>query len=367
MKTRSAVLREYGKPLQIEELDMDRPKENEVLVKYEAAGLCRSDLSVLNGVQTMTILPAIPGHEGAGVVQEVGSRVTRVKPGDHVVVLWVPMCGECYYCLRGQSAFCVLKDKIRTGTLPDGSYRLRKGSETIGAMMGVGTFSQYNVLSEKSVLSIDKDIPFEVAAIVGCAVMTGVGAVLYKAKVEPGSTVAIVGIGGVGLNIIQGAVLANATTIIAIDVLDNKLDFAKKFGATHVINSSKEDPIAAVMEITEGIGVDYSFEALGKSQTVATAFNVIRRGGTTVVAGIPSLDDGLTLPLFQFPAMGKNLLGTLYGSGDARVQLTAILKLYKQGRIKVKELITSHYSLEEINEGFADLISGKNARGVINF
>ena len=367
MKTKSAVLYEYGKPLQIEELDLDRPKDKEVLIKYEAAGICHTDLSIINGILTAPPLPAVLGHEGAGVVQEVGSNVTRVKPGDHVAALWVPMCGECYYCLKGQPFLCAEKDKVRSGTMLDGSHRLHKGDKAINAQMGIGTFSQYNVLSEKSVLPIDRDISFDVASISGCAVMTGVGAVLNKAKIEPGSSVAVIGIGGVGLNIIQGAVLANATTIIAIDVLDNKLDFAKEFGATHAINSSKEDPVAKVMEITGGIGADYSFEALGKSQTASTAFKIIRRGGTAIIAGIPPLDEGLTLPLFEFSLLGKNLLGTYYGAGDVRVQLTTILKLYKKGRIKLDELITKRYSLEEINTAFADLSSGKNARGVVVF
>jgi S-(hydroxymethyl)glutathione dehydrogenase/alcohol dehydrogenase len=364
MKTKSAVLYEYGKPMKIEELELDKPKEKEVLIKYEAAGICHSDLSIMNGVLNAPPLPAILGHEGAGIVHEIGPQVTRVKLGDHVAALWVPMCGECYYCLKGQPYLCVLKDKVRGGTMLDGSHRLHKGDQKINMMMGTGTFSQYNVLSEKSVLPIDSDIPFDVASIAGCAVMTGVGAVLSKAKIEAGSSVAVVGIGGVGLNIIQGAVLANATTIIAIDILENKLGYAKDFGATHVINSAKEDPIAKVMDITGGIGADYSFEALGKSQTATTCFKLIRRGGTAVIVGIPSLDDNLTLPLMEFLG-GKSLLGTYYGAGDARVQLATILKLYKGGRIKLDELITKRYSLEEINTGFADLSSGKNARGVV--
>jgi len=367
MKTKSAVLYEYGKPLQIEELELESPKAKEVLIKYEAAGICHTDLSIMTGALQAPPLPAVIGHEGAGVVQEVGPGVTRVKPGDHVVALWVPTCGECYYCLRGQSFLCIEKDNLRNGTMMDGSFRLRSGEKNINMMMGVGTFSQFNVVSEKSVLPIDPDISFDVASIVGCAVMTGVGAVLNTAKVKPGSSVAVVGIGGIGLNIIQGAVLANASTIIAIDILDNKLDFAKEFGATHIINSLKEDPIEKVMEITGGIGADYSFEALGKSATASTTFQLIRRGGTAVIAGIPPLDDSITLPLYEFPLMAKSLLGTYYGAGDARIQIPTLLNLYKKGRLKLDELITKRYKFEDINVGFEDLVSGKNARGVIIF
>lgn len=252
MKTRAAILNEYQKPMAVEEIELDKPKEKEVLVKMQAAGLCHSDYSIIQGILRMPPLPCIPGHEGAGIIQEVGPGVTRVKPGDHVLLMWVPVCGKCYYCRKGQPALCAEKDKTRGGTMLDGSYRIRNRGRNIHVMMGIGTFSEYNVVSEQSVLPIHPPIPFDIASVVGCAVITGVGAVLNKAKVEAGSSVAVIGAGGVGLNVIQGAVLANATKIIAIDILDNKLEFARAFGATHVINASKEDPIAKVMEFTGG-------------------------------------------------------------------------------------------------------------------
>ena len=365
MKTKAAVVYEYKKPMVIEELELGGPNERELLVRYKAAGLCHSDLSVINGVLTLPPLPCVLGHEGAGVVQEVGRGVTRVKPGDHVLLMWVPVCGQCYYCLRGQPYLCVLKDTTRSGTMLDGTYRLKKGNQNIGKMVGVGSFSEYNVVNEESVLPIDPDIPFEVAAITGCAVVTGVGAVINKARVKPGSSVAVVGIGGVGLSVVQGALLASATKIIAIDILDNKLEFAKQFGATHVINASREDPVEKAMEATEGIGADYAFEALGKSETALTAFKLIRRGGYAVIVGVPALDDMLTLPLYELPLMEKSILGCYYGSDDIRIELKTLLDLYKNGRLKIDELITSRYSLEEINTGFKDLESGKNARGVV--
>lgn len=249
--------------------------------------------------------------------------------------------------------------------MQDGSYRIRSGNKNIHKIMGLGAFSNYNVVNENAVLPIDPDIPFDVASITGCAVITGVGAVLNTAKVEPGSSVAVIGIGGIGLNIIQGAVLANATKIIAIDIMDNKLAYAKEFGATHVINASKEDPIERVLEITGGIGADYSFEALGKSETAITAFKLIRRGGAAIIVGIPALDDFVSLPLAEFSLMSKRMIGSYYGAGDARTQITTMFDLYKQGRLKLNELITKHYNFEEINTGFEDLAAGKNARGVI--
>lgn len=367
MKTNAAVLYEYKKPLVMEELDLEGPKPGEVLVEYKAAGLCHSDLSILTGVFSMPPIPCVAGHEGAGVVVEVGAGVTRVKPGDHVLAIWVPSCGQCYYCVRHQPYLCVQRDRARTGVLIDGTPRLKKGKEPIVSMMGVGTFSHYNVLSEKSVLPIDKDIPFEVAAVTGCAVVTGVGAVLNTAKVEPGSSVGVVGIGGVGLNVIQGAVLANATTIIAIDLIDSKLELAKKFGATHTINPGKENLLEKINSLTGGIGVDYSFEVIGTPKTSQMAFEIIRRGGAAVMVGIAGAQDTMPLPLPQMSGMEKRILGCYYGSADLMVDPKILLDLYKRGRIKVTELITKYYPHKEINKGFEDLKSGGNARGVIKY
>jgi S-(hydroxymethyl)glutathione dehydrogenase/alcohol dehydrogenase len=365
MRTKAAVLYEYGKPLVIDELELAAPKEKEVLVKNKAAGLCHTDLSVINGVWSMPPLPCIPGHEGAAVVQEVGPGVTKVKPGDPVLLMWVPICGQCYYCLRDQPYLCAEKDKTRSGTMLDGTYRLRKGSQNIHSMLGIGCFSEYNVVSEQSVLPLDPGIPFDMAAVVGCGVITGVGAVINKAKVKPGSTVAVMGVGGVGLNVIQGAVLANATKILAIDILENKLELAKLFGATHVINAFKEDPIKRVMEITKGIGADYAFEAVGKAETTLTAYKLIRRGGYLIIVGLPDMEAKLTLPIYEIPHMEKSILGCNYGSGDSRVDLITLLELYKAGRIHLEQLITHRYRLEEINIGFKDLEAGKNVRGMV--
>lgn len=365
MKTKAAVLHEYGKALVIEELDLASPKEKEVLVKYEAAGLCHTDLSVINGTWNMPPLPCVPGHEGAGIIQEVGPGVTRVKPGDAVLLMWVPICGQCYYCLRDQPYLCAEKDKTRSGTMLDGTYRLQKGALNIHSMLGVGCFSEYNVVSERSVLLIDPAIPLDIAAVTGCSVITGVGAVIHTAKVKPGSTVAVMGTGGVGLNVIQGAVMANATKILAIDIKDNKLELAGQFGATHLINAAKDDPLEKVMELTAGIGADYAFEVIGSPETILTAYKLVRRGGNTVIVGLADVEAKLSLPIYEIPLMEKNILGCNYGSGDSRLDLITLLDLYKGGRIRLEQLITRRYGLEEINQGFKDLAAGKNIRGMI--
>ena len=365
MKTRAAVLYDYQTPLKIEEVDLEDPKEKEVLVQFKSAGLCHSDLSVINGVLKPPT-PIVPGHEGAGIVKKIGAGVSRVQTGDHVILLWVPVCGHCYYCRRGQTILCELKDKIRNGTMIDNTFRMMNSEgQGVGKMGGVGSFSEYNVVNEENLLVIDKDIPFDVAAIAGCALITGVGAVLNKAKVTPESTVAVIGSGGVGLNIIQGAVLANAGKIIAVDILDHKLALAKQFGATHCINSAKQDPVSKVMEITDQIGVDYAFEALGTVETAGTAFNLIRRGGQMVMVGIPAKDEAFCFSLAELPLMDKSISGSYYGSGDVAADIKAFLELYKKGRIKLEEMITGRYSIENINQGMKDLETGKNARGVI--
>lgn len=366
MKTTGAVLYEYNSPLVIEELDLEAPKQGEVLVEIKSAGICHSDLSVLTGVFTMPPLPCIPGHEGAGIVREVGPGVEKVKSGDHVLLLWVPTCGSCYYCLRGQPYLCQLRDQTRGGVMPDGTHRLTKGGRKIFNMVGVGTFNRFNVVSQNSILPIDSDIPFEIAALTGCGVMTGVGAVLNTAKVKPGDSVVLIGSGGVGINVIQGAVLAGATKIIAVDLLDSKLALAKHFGATHTINPGKENLEEKVLEITGGIGADFAFDVVGSPKLVKVATGLIRRGGSVVMVGLGPVDQKLDIPMTPLLVMEKSLLACYYGSSNLNTDLTTLLELYKIGRLNLDELITARYGLEDINQGFADLVAGKNLRGVVN-
>ena len=365
VKTKAAVLYEYNKPLIIENLELGDPKEKEVLVHFRVAGLCQTDLSIMKGVP-FPPLPCVLGHEGAGVVEAVGPGVTKVKPGDHVLLMWVPVCGQCHFCLKGLYSSCVNKQKCLAGTMLDGTHRLSKGGRPIHVQLGVGAFSEYNVVSDLSIIPIAPEIPFDIA-IYGCAVATGVGAVFNTAKVRPGSHVAVVGVGGVGLNVIQGAVLANATKIIAIDIIQAKLEMARHFGATHVINGATGAPVEEAMEITGGMGVDFAFETSGKQEAAMTCYQMIGRGGYVVLVGIPGVDSEITLPLREFPLMEKNILGCNYGSGDIRKNLDVLIDLYTMGRLKLSELITSRYELEQINEGFKDLETGKNARGVIEY
>jgi len=367
MKTKAAILYGPRTSLVIDEIDLEGPKEKEVLVKFMAAGLCHTDLSIINGVFSPAPFPLILGHEGAGIIQEIGAGITRVKAGDHVVMTLMPVCGQCYFCLRQQHHLCADRDKVRGGTMFDGTCRSKKGNQNIYVFSGLGCFSEYNVVNEQSIIPIDPSLPFDRVALLGCSVVTGVGAVINKAKVKPGSSVAVVGVGGVGLNVIQGAVLANAARIIAIDRIDSKLEYAKKFGATNVINSSKEDPVKKVMELTSGIGIDYAFEAIGGMETALTTYKLIRKGGTAVIIGVAGPEANIAISLFELPVMDKNVLGSFMGSGDIRIDLLNLINLYKIGRLKLDELITKRYKLEEINTGFKDMEAGKNARGVILF
>jgi S-(hydroxymethyl)glutathione dehydrogenase/alcohol dehydrogenase len=260
---KAAVLYAAGEPLQVEEITVQNPQRGEVMVRVVAGGVCHSDLHVMNGDLTAP-LPVVLGHEGAGVVEQVGEGVTGVQPGDHVVLLWRASCGECFYCLSGRPALCTLGAGIRwSGHLADGTSRFRHGDQEIRHFAGVSSFGELTVLPQEGVVKIDPAVPLDKAAIVGCAVMTGVGAVINTAKVEPGASVVVVGCGGVGLNVIQGSVLAGAEKIIAVDLLENKLAYARQFGATHTLNPREGDPLAAIKDLTEGRGADYAFEVIG--------------------------------------------------------------------------------------------------------
>ncbi len=365
MKTKAAVLYEYKQPLVIGELDLDGPRQGEVLVEVMAAGICHTDLSVISGLYTVPAIPCVPGHEGAGIVREVGPGVENPKVGDHVLFLWVPRCGQCYYCQHDQPYLCELRNWTRAGTMLDGTTRLHKDGQDILNMTGLGTFKQFTVVPQQSTLPIHEDIPFEVAALTGCGVITGAGAVLNTAGVEAGSSVAVLGIGGVGINVIQGAVVAGATKIIAIDLLDSKLAEAVKMGATHTINAGKEDALEKAFEITGGIGADYAFDLVGGQRATETCLGLIRQGGSAVIIAVPGMEETAVVPLTPFIVTEKKLLACYYGSSNLNFDLNTLLDLYKLGRLKIEELISDRYSLEEINQGFDDLVSGKNMRGVV--
>ena len=366
MQTQAAVVYEHNKPVVVDNLELDEPKANEVLLRMVASGVCHSDWSVING--TIYYDPPVAlGHEGAGVIERVGAGVSYARPGDRVVLSFVSYCGECRMCQMNCVALCE-GFSTRRGYLLDDTCRLHnKGGQPIPQMSRIGTMSEYTVVPEQSLVNIDPRYPLEKAALVGCGVTTGVGAVLNTAQVKPGSCVAVIGTGGVGLNVIQGSVLASAERIIAVDRVERKLDFAKTFGATDVVNASECDTVEAVQELTNGLGVDYAFEVIGNPKTVEQAYAMVRPAGTAVAVGVCHRDAQANIPAQNLVLKEKRLIGSFYGSANPRVDMPNILKLYEEGKLKLDELITQNYRLEQINEAFADMEAGKNARGVILF
>ncbi len=369
MKTKAAVIYAPKEPLRIQELEIDEPKFGEVRVKMAAVGLCHSDYHVIAGDRPVGMMPMAMGHEGAGVVESVGAGVTRCKPGDHVVLTFIPSCGKCRWCLSGHSHACVEGAGLAKGPQRDGTYRLRNSAgQNVGQFCMLGAFSEYVIANQDQVCVIEKEFPLDVVCLVGCGVAGGFGAVVHRAQVTPGSSVLVVGVGGVGMNVVQGARAVGATTIVAADVVERKLEWAKNFGATHVVNSGKEDLVARVMEITGGAGVDYAFEAISTPATIAQAFAATGKLGTVIVIGLsPMTADSIPIAPLNLVLGQKTLMGTLYGASNPQVEIPRLLNLYKHGKLKLDELVTKTYTLDEINLGYADMLAGKNIRGVVRF
>ena len=364
---KAAVVHKPGSELIIEDVQLEKPREEEVLVRIAATGLCFSDWHMISGT-TPHPMPAIPGHEGAGIVLEVGEGVKRVKPGDHVVLTWAPACGECFYCLRGLPAHCERSFTwLWKGTLSDGTTRFRLGNESVYHFSATSTFAETTIVPESSCIPIRKDIPLAQAALVGCSVTTGIGAVVNTAQVRPGEIVAVFGCGGVGLNIIQAAALSEAEVIVAIDVIPFKLSLAQIFGATHIVNLQDQPATDLITHLTQGRGVDKAFEATGKPDVMQAAYRATRKGGMTVLAGIGPHGSTFQISASEFPRQSKRIVSTYYGDSDPRVDIPRILDLYTAHKIKLDELITSRYHLEDINTAFQDMLSGKLARGIIEF
>jgi S-(hydroxymethyl)glutathione dehydrogenase/alcohol dehydrogenase len=353
---KAAVLREVNQPLVVEEATLDKVGNGQVLVKTAASGVCHSDLHFVDGVWPVP-LPAVLGHEAAGVVDEVGPGVTYVEPGDHVVLSFIPMCGACRYCASGQPYLCT-QARTRNQTI-------HIGEQAIAPFLSMSSFAEYMLVPEDGLVKIRKDMPLDKAALVGCGVMTGVGAAINTAKVEPGTWCAVIGTGGVGLNVIQGCALAGAEKIIAIDVHPNKLEMAREFGATHFINAKNEDPVAKVQELTGG-GADYAFEVIGLPSAITQAFNMIRRGGKAVVVGMSPPTSEVTVGAAAF-LMEKNILGCTYGSARPRYDMPRIIDLYMSKKLKLDELVSRTYPIEGINDAFAAMKNGEVARSVLVF
>ncbi|MBM3932905.1 MAG: Zn-dependent alcohol dehydrogenase [SAR202 cluster bacterium] len=358
---KAAVLYDWNTPLVIEDLGISGPGPGEVKAKVMATGVCHSDWHVVKGEWSHMPRPIILGHESAGIVEEVGQGVTKLKVGDHVVLTWKPGCGTCEYCQQGWPQVCE--------TMPNGSQKPtnRKTGATVAQMVGLGGFGTKTVVPVSAAIAIDKDVPFPQAAMLGCSVATGVGAVINTAKVKAGTTVAVFGCGGVGLNVIQGAAIANAAKIIAVDLLDNKLQYANTFGATHTINAREEDPVKKIIDLTGGLGAHYAFEAIGLvPKPYEQSVMCTRRRGTTVWVGAAPLNLSLTLDaraLFY----ERVIMGCYLGSAQPHVDIPRYVSLYKAGKLKLDELISCKFKLSEVNEAFAALGRGEVARGVISY
>jgi NDMA-dependent alcohol dehydrogenase len=360
---KAAILYETNQPLVIEDVELDPPKKGEVHVKIGAAGVCRSDLHFMHGdaiIQT----PAILGHEGAGTVLDVGEGVTSVKPGDDVILSFVPNCGRCSYCLTGRANLCDLHGAT-SGTLFDGTNRLHIGDQYITPMGKVGCFAQEAVVPETGCILVPKGFPMPPLCLIGCSVTTGVGAAMYNAQITPGSTVAVFGVGGVGLNVIQGARLLGASKIIAVDIHQSKLEFASKFGATNSVDASSGDPVAKVKELTDGLGADYTFEVFGSSETVLNAYHSVKKGGQVIIVGIAPSTATAAIDPVSLVRFERTVKGCYYGSAVPNIDMPTMVTLYKTGQIDIDGLITREYSLDEINQAYKDIDTTEIGRGVI--
>jgi S-(hydroxymethyl)glutathione dehydrogenase/alcohol dehydrogenase len=369
MKSRAAVAWEAGKPLAIEEIEVAAPKKGEVLLKIAATGVCHTDAYTLSGKDPEGLFPAIMGHEGGAVVMEVGADVTSLKPGDHVIPLYTPECGECKFCQSGRTNLCgAIRATQGKGLMPDGTSRFSVGGKTILHYMGTSTFSEYTVLPEIAVAKINPAAPLDKVCLLGCGITTGIGAVLNTAKVRPGSIAAVFGLGGIGLSVIQGLVMAKAARIIGIDSNPRKFEMARNLGATEFIEPEQAGrPVQEVIiEMTDG-GVDYSFECIGNVNTMRAALECCHKGwGESIIIGVAAAGEEIRTRPFQL-VTGRVWRGTAFGGVKGRSQLPGYVERYLSGEIKVEPMITHTMPLERINEAFELMHAGKSIRSVVTF
>jgi S-(hydroxymethyl)glutathione dehydrogenase/alcohol dehydrogenase len=358
---KAAVCREFGKPLVIEEVALADPGPGEVLVDIKACAICHSDIFFAEGAWGGR-LPAVYGHEAAGIVAAAGDGVTRVRPGDHVVVTLIRSCGHCHYCRQGSQVMC---EEVfpRDGASPISGA----GGAPYVQAMHTGAFAERVLAHESQMVAIPKDVPFDSASLLACGVITGYGAVVNTAKVKPGSHVAVVGCGGVGLNSVQGAAIAGASTVVAIDLADDKLEAARRFGATHAVNPGKDDAAKTIRSLTEGRGVDFVFVTVGAKQAFDRAFDYITRNGTVVIVGMPPTGVMAEYDPGTVAAWNQKVLGSKMGEAQVANDIPELVELYRAGRLKLDELVTARYPLERINEAIADVNAGKALRNVIVF
>ena len=369
MKSRAAIAWEAGKPLQIEEVDVAGPKAGEVLVQIVATGVCHTDAYTLSGKDPEGIFPSILGHEGAGIVQEVGEGVTSLKPGDHVIPLYTAECRQCKFCLSGKTNLCqAVRATQGQGLMPDSTSRFSLNGKLLHHYMGTSTFSEYTVVPEISLAKVSKEAPLDKICLLGCGVTTGIGAVLNTAKVEPGSTVAVFGLGGIGLSVIQGAVMAKAERIIAIDTNPAKETLARQFGATDFINPKDYNNSIqeVIVELTDG-GVDYSFECIGNVNVMRSALECCHKGwGESIIIGVAGAGEEISTRPFQL-VTGRVWKGSAFGGVKGRTELPGYVDRYMNGEIKIDEFVTHTMGLDEINTAFDLLHEGKSIRSVILF
>ncbi|MXZ56486.1 MAG: S-(hydroxymethyl)glutathione dehydrogenase/class III alcohol dehydrogenase [Gammaproteobacteria bacterium] len=368
MKTRAAVAYEAGKPLQIEEIELASPREGEVLVELRATGVCHTDAFTLSGEDPEGIFPAVLGHEGAGIVVEVGAGVTSVAPGDHVIPLYTPECRQCKFCRSGKTNLCqAIRSTQGRGLMPDETSRFSVGDETVYHYMGTSTFSNFTVLPEIALAKIREDAPFDKVCYIGCGVTTGLGAVMNTAKVEPGANVAVFGLGGIGLNVIQGAKLVGADRIIGVDINPAKRELAETFGMTDFINpTDSHNVVEEIVDLTDG-GVDYSFECIGNVDVMRQALECCHKGwGESIIIGVAGAGQEISTKPFQL-VTGRVWRGTAFGGARGRTEVPRIVDWYMNGKINIDDLITHTMPLEQINEAFDLMHEGKSIRSVIMF
>ncbi len=361
---KAAVLYEFNQPIEVRDVEQEPPRGGEVRVRMNAAGICASDHHVITG-EAVFPLPLVLGHEGSGTVVEVGEGVSRVKPGDRCVLSFVSSCGHCRLCSAGKQQLCEVHHSANS-VQSDGTLRLNDGEQQLYQMHKLGVFSEYIVAPEQSCYPIPDEVSMEVAALIGCSVTTGVGTVINCPVSKPGMTVAVFGCGGVGLNVIQGARLVNASRIIAVDVWDHKLEFAYKFGATDVVNARAGDPVEAINEIIEG-GVDMAFDSFGSPETTSNAVKSVRRAGTAVMIGLGAVGASTHINMVDFLRGQKSLLASYYGMASPHETFGKLIDFYTKGNLDVDSLITRKYGLDGINQGFEALAAGEDGRGLVVF
>ena len=369
MKSRAAVAVAAGKPLEITDVDLDGPREGEVLVEIKATGVCHTDQFTLSGADPEGLFPAILGHEGAGVVVDVGQGVTSVKQGDHVIPLYTPECRTCDYCKSGKTNLCqAIRETQGQGVMPDGTSRFSSQGEKLFHYMGTSTFSNFTVLPEIALAKVREDAPFEKICYIGCGVTTGIGAVLNTANVQPGDTVVVFGLGGIGLNVVQGARMADAGMIVGVDINPGRKDIAEKFGMTHFVDPAgvEGDLVPYLVDLTRG-GADYSFECIGNVDVMRQALECCHKGwGTSIIIGVAPAGAEISTRPFQL-VTGRNWRGTAFGGARGRTDVPKIVDWYMEGKINIDDLITHTMGLDKINDAFELMRAGKSIRSVIIF